>query len=87
VRAVPVAVHLVVAELVESDSKTSKQFMIFQFQALRSRRFQRWFHRVNLHHPTLSPYALLYAYTALYRRDFNFKAKFESSYSYCSFKR
>jgi hypothetical protein len=47
-------VHHVVAAQVGFESKISKQFMIFQFQALRSRRFQREFDMVNQHRPTMS---------------------------------
>ena len=44
--------HLGVATQVEFESKTSKLFIIFQFQALSSRRFQHGFHRFDLHRPT-----------------------------------
>ena len=40
------------AAQVESESKSCKHFIIFQFQTLRSRCFQRGFDRVNLHRPT-----------------------------------
>jgi len=43
----------VVAAQVEIRSKTSKRLILFQFQALNSRRFQRKFDRVNLHRPTM----------------------------------
>jgi hypothetical protein len=46
-----------VASQIEAASKTKKQFIIIQFQAPSSGRFQRWFDRVNLYHLTLrSPY-------------------------------
>jgi len=41
------------AAQVEVESKTSKQFISFQFQAIYSWRFQRGFDRVNLHRPTV----------------------------------
>jgi hypothetical protein len=39
---------------VEFESENWKQFIIFHFQAIGSRRFQRGLHRVNLHRPTAS---------------------------------
>jgi hypothetical protein len=42
----------VVAAQVEFESQFSKWFVIFQFQVLNSRRFQRGIHRVNLRRPT-----------------------------------
>jgi len=41
-----------VAAQVEFESKSRKQFLIFQFQEDGSRRFQHSFERVNLHRPT-----------------------------------
>jgi len=38
-----------VAAQVEFESRTRKRFAISWFQALRSRRFHRGFHRINLH--------------------------------------
>jgi hypothetical protein len=43
-----------VAAQVEIESVLLKQFTIFQFQALSSRRFQRGFDRVSLHRPTMA---------------------------------
>jgi hypothetical protein len=42
------------AAQVEFESNTRRQFIIFQFQALSSRRFQRGFDRGNLHRLTRS---------------------------------
>jgi hypothetical protein len=42
----------VVAAQVEFTTKILKQFLIFLFQALGSRRFHRGFDGVNLHRPT-----------------------------------
>ena len=57
VRVLPLAV----AAQVEFESKTLKHFMIFQCQALSSRRFQRGIVRVNLHLPTLPPFSRSHA--------------------------
>ena len=46
--------HHGVAAQVEIESKTCKHFIIFQFQALSSRCFERGFDRVNLHRPTMA---------------------------------
>jgi hypothetical protein len=46
-------VHLAVAEQDEFESNILKQYRIFWFQALSSRRFQRGIDRVNLHRPSL----------------------------------
>ena len=43
------------AAQVEIETENSKQFIIFQFQVLSSRRFQLGFDRVNLHRLTLIP--------------------------------
>jgi len=42
-----------VAAQVEIESKVLKRSIISQFQAMRSRRFQRGFDRVHLHRPTI----------------------------------
>jgi hypothetical protein len=50
------AACLGVAARVDFDSKVRKQVIILWSQAIRSRRFQRGFHRVNLHRPTWEPW-------------------------------
>jgi len=45
--------RLDVVPQVEFESRSRKQYITLRYQALRSRRFQRGFHRFNLHRPTL----------------------------------
>jgi hypothetical protein len=55
--------HLVAAQ-VDVESKVGKPSIRFQFQTLRSRRFQTGLYRVNLHRPTTWPHTAAAAFTS-----------------------
>jgi len=52
--AVPAAVHLVVAQQAEIESKIESDLSYCSFKRSVPGRFERGFDRVNLHHPTWS---------------------------------